>query len=158
MTSLLPHAPDNVDEADLLDLLSAYQYLQAQSLRMSTRISEVLDLSPTDVRALVYLLRAQDPTPKDLATFLHHTTGSITAMVDRLERSGHLSRRPHPSDRRSQTLHLTDTGIKAVGYIRTTYQDAFNGAFVGPAIQTAASTLKTLADALTPALSEISPA
>jgi DNA-binding MarR family transcriptional regulator len=140
----------DVDEADLLDLLGAYQHLQAQNLQMSTHLSADLGLSPADLRVLLYLFRTENVSPRDLATLLEHTTGSITAMVDRLERMGHVERRPHPTDRRSQTLHLTDTGIAAVQYVRNAYQNAFDGVFTGPALRTASKTLRALGDALTP--------
>ncbi|MFZ6993797.1 MarR family winged helix-turn-helix transcriptional regulator [Curtobacterium sp. RRHDQ66] len=37
------------------------------------------------------------------------TGPAVTAAVDRLERSGHLQRRPHPEDGRSRLIELTDT-------------------------------------------------
>jgi DNA-binding MarR family transcriptional regulator len=147
-----PETMIDVDEADLFDLLSSFQYLQGQNLRMSTHLCDVLDLGPTDLRVLVYLFRKDAVSPKEISGLLDHTTGAVTALVDRLEKAGHLERRPHPTDRRSQTLHLTNAGIQAVHQIRDAYQNAFDGVFTGPALRTAAETLRSLGDSLTPHL------
>jgi DNA-binding MarR family transcriptional regulator len=42
-----------------------------------------------------------DATSNQLAKRLGISTASTTVLIDRLERSGHLARRPHPTDRRS---------------------------------------------------------
>lgn len=139
---------DDVDDRDLVGLLSAYQYLQSQNLRMSSHLAQTLQLNPTDLRVLIYLLREDSVSPKDLATRLEHTTGSITALVDRLEKTGHLERRPHPTDRRSQTLHLTEKGADTVDQVKEVYGSAFDGVFTGPTLRAAASTLTALGDAL----------
>lgn len=149
--------PVDLDEADLLDLLAAYQHLQAQNLRLSTHLSTKLNLGSSDLRVLLYVFRAENVSPKNLADLLEHTTGSVTALVDRLEKSGHLERRRHPTDRRSQTLHLTDTGTAAVHHVRDIYQTAFDGIFTGPGLRLAAETLRTLGDAITPQLPETTP-
>ena len=46
-------------------------------------------------------------TPADLARRLQISTASTTKLVDRLEESGHVRRGPHPTDRRSRALTLT---------------------------------------------------
>ncbi|WP_344339072.1 MarR family winged helix-turn-helix transcriptional regulator [Agrococcus versicolor] len=65
-------------------------------------------MNETDLRALRHLLRAQRHDDlvrqRDLAEALDISSASVTALVDRLERSGHVERRPHPSDRRSVVL------------------------------------------------------
>ena len=38
---------------------------------------------------------------------------SVSSYVKRFEARGHLSRRPHPSDRRSYRIHLTPAGKRA---------------------------------------------
>lgn len=141
-----------IDDTNLLGLLGAYQFLQAQNLKMSAHLAQTLNLNPTDLRVLIYLFGANNVTPKDVATRLDHTTGSITTLVDRLEKSGHLQRRPHPSDRRSQTLHLTPVGTDAVNQVKDVYGTAFDGVFTGDTLHAAASTLTALGHALTPYL------
>ena len=45
--------------------------------------------------------------PTELAAFLSMTTASVTNLLDRLQRAGHVVRRPHPSDRRKVVVELT---------------------------------------------------
>nr|WP_239521655.1 MarR family transcriptional regulator [Geodermatophilus sabuli] len=61
-------------------------------------------LTATDVRALICLLdreRTGAPaSPTWLAGQLRMTTASVTALLDRLERAGHVRRTPRTDDRR----------------------------------------------------------
>ena len=45
---------------------------------------------------------------------LHIPASSMVAVVDHLEDRGLVERRPHPSDRRSRTLHMTAKGRKVL--------------------------------------------
>ncbi|WP_147819221.1 MarR family winged helix-turn-helix transcriptional regulator [Salidesulfovibrio onnuriiensis] len=47
---------------------------------------------------------------KELAEKMGVTTGTLTVMVDRLEKNELVRRRPHESDRRSILVELTDAG------------------------------------------------
>ena len=90
-------------------------------------------LTATDVRALVCLLdreRAGVPaSPTWLAGQLRLTTASVTALLDRLERAGHVRRVPRTDDRRRVDLAVQDSA-KALGW-----------AFFGPLIDAAAAVL-----------------
>lgn len=74
-----------------------------------------------DVLALRYVMEADQAgepmTPRRLAERLGISSASTTALLDRLVRSGHIARRPHPSDRRS--LVIVATG-QAGGEVRAT--------------------------------------
>ena len=50
-------------------------------------------------------------TPADLRIQLNLTSPGITKRIDHVEARGLIERRPHPTDRRSVTLHLTRAGI-----------------------------------------------
>ena len=67
-------------------------------------------MHPTDMRALVVLLDAERGeramTPGRLGAELKLTSASVTALVDRLERSGHVRRARDPGDRRRVTLQV----------------------------------------------------
>jgi DNA-binding MarR family transcriptional regulator len=67
----------------------------------------VLGLSDNDVLAVQHLARAGRMTPSELGRELGLTSGGTTALIQRLERAGHLTREPHPTDRRSVRLTLT---------------------------------------------------
>jgi DNA-binding MarR family transcriptional regulator len=67
-------------------------------------------LHPTDMRALVAIMDAgrggQTMTPGRLGEELNLTSPSVTALVDRLERQGHLRRVRDQHDRRRVTLEV----------------------------------------------------
>jgi DNA-binding MarR family transcriptional regulator len=88
------------------------------------------DIGMNEVRALSRIAEGEHMTPKALAESLELTTGSVTALVDRLERSGLVERTPHPHDRRSLQLELTEEGrakMDAVfGAFESQVQEAVN--------------------------------
>lgn len=49
---------------------------------------------------------------KDLATKMGITTGTLTMMIDNLEKRGLVERVPNPNDRRSYVIRLTDAGFE----------------------------------------------
>ena len=67
-------------------------------------------LHPTDMRALVAIMDAartgQTMSPGRLAQELHLSSASVTALLDRLERQGHLRRVRDQQDRRRVTLEV----------------------------------------------------
>lgn len=59
--------------------------------------------------ALDYIQEAGELTPNQLSRRLVITSGATTALIDRLEAAGRLTRSPNPQDRRSCVLRLTKT-------------------------------------------------
>lgn len=66
----------------------------------TTTAARILGLAPSDLLALEHLFAEGPLGPADIASRLGMTTPAATALVDRLERLGHVERRPHPTDRR----------------------------------------------------------
>jgi len=52
-------------------------------------------------------------TPSDLSRWMAAPATSVSSYVKRLEARGHLTRRAHPSDRRSYRIQLTAAGKRA---------------------------------------------
>ncbi|GAA1837886.1 MarR family winged helix-turn-helix transcriptional regulator [Microlunatus capsulatus] len=77
-------------------------------------LADRLGLGITETQAISYLTVFGDRGQTDLATDLGITSGSSTALVDRLERSGIAERYAHPSDRRRALVRLTDKGQDVV--------------------------------------------
>ena len=74
-------------------------------------------LSDGDYGLLATLRRAGAPyelTPTDLARHRMMTSGGMTAVIDRLERKGLVTRLPNPNDRRGSLVKLTDEGRRIV--------------------------------------------
>ncbi|MGG1661172.1 MarR family winged helix-turn-helix transcriptional regulator [Brevibacillus sp. NRS-1366] len=55
-------------------------------------------------------LREEELTPSELAERTNVTRGTITGLLDGLEREGYVQRRNHPHDRRKITIFLTEKG------------------------------------------------
>lgn len=79
---------------------------------MRRRISAGMDMNARDLRALQYVVASgrsgPGASPRGVADHLAITTAATTKLLDRLTASGHLERRPHPTDRRSVVLVATD--------------------------------------------------
>lgn len=65
----------------------------------------------TDASALGHLFHGGPQSPSQIAARLNLTPASVTALADRLDAAGYLSRTPHPRDRRQSVLALTPAGI-----------------------------------------------
>jgi DNA-binding MarR family transcriptional regulator len=90
---------------ELVDLMHGYS-LAAQQL--GDVFAQTHGLHPTDLQALISVMRAEradDPlTPGRLGEALSLSSGATTAVIDRLERAGHLRRTRESADRR--VVHL----------------------------------------------------
>ncbi|PVZ96328.1 MarR family transcriptional regulator [Amnibacterium flavum] len=79
---------------------------------MRRRTRESMRMGETDLAAIRYLLaaqrRGQNVSPKDLAANLDISSASVSVMIDRLEKSGHVSRRRHPTDGRGVVVVATE--------------------------------------------------
>ena len=64
-------------------------------------------VSRSDYNALEALDEHGPLTPSELGTMLTLTSGSVTALIDRLEKLGWASRNRHPDDRRKVIVALT---------------------------------------------------
>lgn len=73
-------------------------------------------LNATDLHALIAVLdaeRAGEPiTPSRLGEQLNLTSGSVTALLDRLERAGHVRRARDAVDRRKVLLRYAEPGAR----------------------------------------------
>lgn len=77
-----------------------------------------LDIGRSDLQALERLMLDGPHGPAELGTALGMRPASVTSLLDRLERSGHVRRQAHPSDRRRLLVFPTEQaeedGWKAV--------------------------------------------
>ncbi|MDM7853493.1 MarR family winged helix-turn-helix transcriptional regulator [Cellulomonas alba] len=100
------------NEPDVRDLLQAVRRFRRVDEEMRRRISAGMDMNLTDLRALQYVIAAEESgetvQQHDLARYLGISTASTTKLLDRLTASGHLVRAPHPRDGRSVVVTSTD--------------------------------------------------
>ena len=63
-------------------------------------VGRILGINVTDMKSLDIIAIRGFVNPSQLAEFTGLSTGSTTAMIDRLEKRGLIERRPNPGDRR----------------------------------------------------------
>lgn len=73
-----------------------------------------IDLSVVEAAVLGQLLHDGPQTPSVIAARAGLTPAAATSMIDRLELARHVRRAPHPTDRRSLLVELTDRGRSVV--------------------------------------------
>ncbi|SOE00179.1 MarR family winged helix-turn-helix transcriptional regulator [Blastococcus haudaquaticus] len=81
------------------------------------RFADLHGLNRTDVRALVAIMdaarRGEALTAGRLGDAVDLRSASVTALVDRLEKVGHVRRVRDPQDRRRVALEMSDTAMAA---------------------------------------------
>jgi len=138
------------DDLELTDLLRAFRQLELQHGRVMHHESTRLGMGATDIRGLLFIGEAGDDgtSPKFVADFLELSTGATTSLVDRLVDSGTVVRRPHPSDRRSVVLVLTDVGRDVVVRVAEVYREALSDSVAEADRHALAATFRTVAASL----------
>jgi DNA-binding MarR family transcriptional regulator len=77
--------------------------------RHRAAFARTLGVTEVEMQALVHLAEQGELAPSAIGTLLDLSSGGATALVQRLERSGHVTRKPHPTDRRSTLIALSPT-------------------------------------------------
>jgi DNA-binding MarR family transcriptional regulator len=75
--------------------------------RHRAALARTLGVTDVEMLALVHVAEQGELAPSRLAKLLDLSSGGVTALVQRLERYGHVTRKPHPTDRRSTLIRLT---------------------------------------------------
>ena len=98
-------------------IMAAMGRLRAVERQLAEVAQAYMRLKETDMRAIHYLLAAENRavtvTASDLARHLGITTASTTKLLDRLEHHGHVARHRHPSDRRALKVTVTPATRRA---------------------------------------------
>lgn len=71
---------------------------------------EIYDLTPPQFGLLAFLWQQDGLTQVELSEKGQIDRTTIGGLIDRLEKSGLVERRPHPLDRRAYKIHLTERG------------------------------------------------
>ncbi len=83
----------------------------AAAVLFHTRVSELLDISVTEEKALDLLQRYGPMTARELARRSGLAPASVTALVDRLERKGFARRIANPADGRSILIEFDPSTV-----------------------------------------------
>jgi DNA-binding MarR family transcriptional regulator len=89
------------------DITWATRRLDIAMSRLMFTFSRAVGISVPEMLTLEHLDADGGLGPSELARRLQMTTGAVTALVDRLEAGGHVTRAPHPSDRRRVVITRT---------------------------------------------------
>lgn len=95
-------------------LMSAAEY-GINAVLFRNAIGRKLGLNITDSECLSVLGTKGISTPTELAHYTGLTTGSTTAMLDRLEKAGFITRRRNPQDRRGVLIEINRESAKTTG-------------------------------------------
>jgi DNA-binding MarR family transcriptional regulator len=77
------------------------------------------------IMAIMVIGKAESITPTALSKFINMEKGSLTTLVDSLEKKDYVQRFSDPSDRRKILLSLTAKGIKQMRIIEAQSQTVF---------------------------------
>jgi DNA-binding MarR family transcriptional regulator len=135
--------------AELIRLLQRHT---VEATRLGRAFAERHDLHPTDWAALLAVMqgdRAGTPlTPGELGERLGVSSGATTAVVDRLERAGHVRRVRDERDRRRLTLHRAETAQALIAAFFGPLESAMDSIILGYTGPELATVQRFLSDAV----------
>ncbi|GAA0335979.1 MarR family transcriptional regulator [Actinoallomurus spadix] len=82
-----------------------------------------LDLTASEINALANLADGRGRTVSELGADVGSRPTTLTSVLDRLERRGHITRGTRPGDRRAVLIELTSSGQVAAAMIRQAIAD-----------------------------------
>ncbi|HUZ17268.1 MAG TPA: MarR family transcriptional regulator [Spirochaetia bacterium] len=96
-------------------VVMASQEFGIASVMFRNAIGRKLGLNITDIGCINFLFIKGASTPTELAGYTGLTSGSTTAMLDRLERARLIVRRPNPNDRRGLMVEVDERSRELIG-------------------------------------------
>ncbi|MFE7602170.1 MarR family winged helix-turn-helix transcriptional regulator [Streptomyces sp. NPDC057494] len=123
MTSLPPPSEGSA-------LLALQRATHATLQILATELVD-LDLTPSETNALAILADGRGRTVSELGAAAGTRPTTLTSVLDRLERRGHLTRGTRPGDRRVVVVELTESGRLTADTIRRTITEVETRALDG---------------------------
>jgi DNA-binding MarR family transcriptional regulator len=137
---------------ELREVAAAVQRVAAAHQRYNHRVAAAVGLDSTALAAL-QTLTGEGRTPRQLEVALGVTSGTITAVIDRLEKHGLAERIRSTTDRRSLTVLLTSAGTVLASTIEEDYLKLLEGTDAGRRLGEVLENLNTLSAAVEAAAS-----
>lgn len=94
------------------------------SVLFRNAVGSKVGVNVTDMECLGFLFHKGLATPKELSEYTGLSSGSTTAMLDRLEKAKLIKRKSNPKDRRGSIITVDKEGSKKVGPFLTALQEA----------------------------------
>lgn len=106
---------EDIDQISLL--MNSLGKLRDAERRVSEASALYMELNETDMRALHFLIvnenLGKDVTASTITRHLRVSPATTTKILDRLDKGSHITRSPHPTDRRVTTIRITPETRKA---------------------------------------------
>lgn len=103
-------SPEELHQIDRI--MAEMGRLRAVERKISRASQQYMKLNETDMRAVRFLISAKNTgssvTPSMMAKHLKISTASVTKMIDKMEKAGHVVRVANPTDRRSLCVEVTN--------------------------------------------------
>lgn len=96
------------------------------SILFRNAIGRKLGLNVTDNECMSFLMIKGTATPSELGRYTGLTSGSTTAMLDRLEKAGFITRTPNPNDRRGTLVRAAKKWMGVTRPLVEGMQEAHN--------------------------------
>ena len=104
---------------------------------IDARLRQECEVTLGGLNVMLVVERAGSCRVNDIAAALSITVGGASQAVDRLEKLGHCTRRPHPADRRSSIVELTAAGRELVAEAGPVFDRELAARLAGPLPDTA---------------------
>jgi DNA-binding MarR family transcriptional regulator len=122
--------------------------------RYRETVADELGVGTTEIVALGFLYHDGPSTPSEIGQRLNLTSGSVTALIDRLESAAFVTRSQNPDDRRSLLATATPAGRGAIQWFYDRLDEIIAGTLEGVP-QLPLDDLVTLATTTGEALTEV---
>lgn len=140
-------AADRAPQLRSAELAERVEALTISLDRLRATLAHSLGVNTSEFAALSHLSHVEHLTPKEIAELLGVATSSVTYVVDRLEAAGLLARKPHPDDRRSLLVELTDQGVTVITEAYGHYYAAIEAALTGAGVRQTAEVISFMSEA-----------
>ena len=135
----------------IAELTTGVRLLSVSGVHFSHVLARQLRLAPSDLTAIGHLYNDGPLTPRELATRMEMTSGTMTALLDRVEKAGFLSRQSNPNDRRSLLISVTPAGQHAMQWVDEHFDAVLREALEqapAPVVEALVTVLRELSEAL----------
>lgn len=126
------YAEDDARSTSVMEAMRAYR---AAEVAMRRRTQQAMDMGENELLVLRFLARArqhgESVTPAVLSRYLGITSASTTALLDRLEKSGHVTRAPNPADRRSVIVASSEKSDEEIRHTLSAMHERMMGVVRG---------------------------
>jgi DNA-binding MarR family transcriptional regulator len=126
------------------DVLRAIRSIILAAERLRQNQAAIQDVGVSELLALGHLYYDGELTPGELSARLGLSSGTMTALVDRLESAGYATRWPNPDDRRSQLVRISESGRATMSSIYAGFARSMHGTLADLPV----TTRRALVDAL----------